>query len=42
MDENFPTQEIKYLEALAGTNLETIECKQIPGIGSKKSALSQV
>jgi hypothetical protein len=26
------------LEALAGTDLEIIECKQIPGIDSKKSA----
>jgi nucleotidyltransferase/DNA polymerase involved in DNA repair len=38
MGENFPTQHIKYLDALAGTDLETITCKQIPGIGPKKTA----
>jgi hypothetical protein len=38
MGENYRKQDIQFLEALVATNLETVRCKEIPGIGSKKNA----
>jgi hypothetical protein len=38
MGENYRKQDIQFLEALVGTNLDSFGCKEIPGIGSKKNA----
>jgi hypothetical protein len=38
MGENYRKQDIQFLEALVATNLESVGCKEIPGIGAKKSA----
>jgi hypothetical protein len=42
MGESYRKQDILFLEAFAATNLETIMCEKIPGIGSKKSARLKV